>query len=357
MKKHKPATQKHKTKEKHKHTAHKRKSKMSVWQISTIILGILLVISVFTGGFNGTKSADGTGQEVTDSTNPESASLTGQAVADKAIEFINQNLLQGQATATLESVVESRGLYNLKLNINGQELDSYATKDGQMFFPQAIDLSEPPEAPQQAPPQDIQKTDTPNVKLFTMSFCPYGNQAEEAMHPVAELLKDKVDVEPHYVIYNNYRGGGPQYCLDEENKYCSMHGIQELNQDVRELCVYKYQKDKFWDFVMKINEKCSAEDVDSCWEAIAEEQGIDTEQIKSCQQNEAMDILKTEAELNTQYGVKGSPTLVINDATYNGGRTSEAYKQAVCSAFTAEPGECSEALSESASSAPTGGCG
>ena len=78
------------------------------------------------------------------------------------------------------------------------------------------------------------------------------------MMPVVELLKDKADIQLHYVIYENYQGGGSKYCLDKDNKYCSMHGIQELNQDVRELCVQKYQGDKLWNFVKEINAKCTS---------------------------------------------------------------------------------------------------
>lgn len=330
--------------DKHEHAKHKHKPKVNIWQISTAVLGVLLIASIFTGGF-GLKQ--GTAVEV----------LSAQEAGKKAVDYINNNLLQPGTSAILQSAEEKGELYNVKLNIGGRAYDSYVTKDGKLLFTQAINLDETPETPKQPPTQDIPKTATPDVKLFTMTFCPYGNQAEEAMHPVVEALKGKVDVEPHYVIYSNYRGGGPQYCLDKESKYCSMHGIQELNQDVRELCVYKYQKDKYWDFVMKINEKCSAQNVDSCWEAIAKEKGIDTEKIKTCQKDEAIELLKREVGLNEKYGVRGSPTLVINDATYQGGRTPEAFKQAICSAFTTEPSECSETLSGSAASSPAGGCG
>ena len=205
----------------HEHAKQKHKIKINKWQISAVILGILLIISILTAGFSKIGSAD----------------LAEKTVVDKTIKFINQNLLQGQGKAVLKSVEESADLYKLKLDINGQELDSYVTKNGELLFPKAINMDETPETPEQPQAQDIPQTDIPDVKLFTMTFCPYGNQAEDAMHPVVEALKDNIEVEPHYVIYSNYRGGGPQYCLDDENKYCSMHGIQELNQDVRELCV------------------------------------------------------------------------------------------------------------------------
>jgi len=59
--------------------------------------------------------------------------------------------------------------------------------------------------------------------------------------------------------------------------------------------------------------------------------------------------------LAEQYGVTGSPTLIINGVEYSGSRSSEAYKQAICDAFTTAPSECSQTLSETSSTA-TGGC-
>ena len=55
------------------------------------------------------------------------------------------------------------------------------------------------------------KSDKAKIDFYVMSYCPYGNQAEDGMSPVAALLNDKINFEPHYVIYGNYGGGGPKY--------------------------------------------------------------------------------------------------------------------------------------------------
>ena len=47
----------------------------------------------------------------------------------------------------------------------------------------------------------------PQIDFYVMSYCPYGNQAEEAIEPVYNLLKNKADFKPHYVFYSNYQGG------------------------------------------------------------------------------------------------------------------------------------------------------
>ncbi len=282
--------------------------------------------------------------------------LTGQEVGEKVIDFLNQNILKGQATASLVGVAEERGLYKLTFTIEGQEITSYATKDGKFLFPEPVDLDqEPPSSEEENGTQETPKTEAPDVKLFIMSFCPYGNQTEELMVPVVGLLGEKAEIEPHYVIYSNYRGGGPEFCLDEENKYCSMHGVQELNQGVRELCVYKYQKDKFWDFLKEINKNCSSQNADTCWEPVAQDMGLDVQQIKDCQKNEAFSLLTEELSLNKKYGVRGSPQLFINDVEYKGSRSSEAYKGAICAAFEEPPEECKQVLS-GGSDSPSGGC-
>ena len=277
--------------------------------------------------------------------------LSSEEAAQKAIDYINLVALQGQATASLLEVIKESGLYKIRLQIEDQEYESFVTKDGKLLFPPGTDISEETPEPSTLKETGFPKADIPQVQLFVMSFCSWGNQAEELMRPTAELLKDKANIELHYVIYSNYGGGGPDYCLDQESKYCSLHGIQELNQGVRELCVQKYQKDKFWDFVKEINGSCNYRDVDSCWEEIAKKVGVEVAQVKACQKDEALKILAQELELNQKYGITGSPQLIINEAEYQGSRSSEAYKQGICSAFNSLPEECSQVLSSESGSA------
>ena len=130
-----------------------------------------------------------------------------------------------------------------------------------------------------------------------------------------------------------------------------MHGVQELNQGVRELCVNKYQTDKFWDFVMAANEKCDYTNVDTCWEQVAKYVGVKTEQIKTCQNDEAVSLLEEEIKLNAEYEASGSPTIILNGEAYTGSRTPEAFKQAVCSSFNNAPEACSQILDDSGATA------
>jgi hypothetical protein len=288
-------------------------------------------------------------------------SLSADEIGKKVVTYIDTNIVQGGAEVSLKKIEEVNGLYKLVLQIGDQEYTSYATKDGKLLFPQAITLTAQNEKPQ----KEFPKSEIPDVKLFVMSFCPFGNQAEEMLAEVAGLLKDKIKITPHYIFYSNYGSGYPDYCWDKENKYCSMHGIQELNQDIRELCVFKYQKEKFWDFVKEINQKASAQDADKKWETIATNLGIDTQKIKECQKNEGENFLKeevglTQKEYPSQAGGKekiaGSPTLVINGVIYNGKRSAEDFKKAICQSFKSPPDECQKTLGENQSPPKGGSC-
>ena len=113
---------------------------------------------------------------------------------------------------------------------------------------------------------------------------------------------------------------------------------------------------------MKINEKCSAKNVDDCWEPIAKDVGIDVEKIKSCLENEANTLLERELRLNKEYNVRGSPTVFINEELYRGARNADAFKQALCARFTSPPAECGQSIPQDSSAEetnhpPSGSCG
>jgi len=320
------------------------------WFFVSLLLAIVLGLAIFTKGFGVEKLLE-----------PKA-----EILASEAIDYINKNVLTGNTTATLiSSQWLKNGLCQFTLEIAGQQFDSYVSKDGEYLFPETFKMKEkekeaPIEEKVETPvSQEFPKTKKPKVELFVMSFCPYGNQAEEIMKSVAELLDKKAEIGLNYVIYDNYaqamNASFDEYCLDKEEQYCSMHGRGEINQDVREICLSKYQPDKFWQFVEKINSKTNSSNVDGQWKAIAQELKINVATIEKCEKNEAKTLLQKEVELNRKYGVQGSPTLIINEVEYQGGRTSEDYKQAICSAFQEEPEECKITLS-SGSTQAQGSC-
>jgi hypothetical protein len=200
----------------------------------------------------------------------------------------------------------------------------------------------------------------PQIDFFVMSYCPYGNQAEEAIAPVFTKLGEHADFNPRYVIYSNYRGGGPTYCLDEEDLYCSMHGIQELNQNLREACVNEeYGMQEWFDFALAANAECTYQNVDQCWTGVAEDLDLDTEKIQDCFDERAEEIAAEELRLTQAYSVTGSPTVFIDGEKYSGSRTAAGFAAALCAAFDEAPEECedlSDLEGQSAQATPTGQC-
>jgi hypothetical protein len=323
--------------------------KGSFWVMTTAVMTVAFLVAAYMYMTAGTTIV------------PGSVTLTANDAGKKAVDYINNNLVQS-GSATLVSSVEVAGsdMYNVTTSYQGSDINVYISKTGKLLFiygPIDVDVTVP-ETTSTVATAASQKA-VPDLAFYTMAFCPYGNQAEDGLLPVITLFGNKINWEPHYVIYSNYGSGYPSYCLDSDNKYCSMHGIQELNQDVRELCAFKYFKSKFVSFVANVNANCSSSNADTCWEAQATAAGIDTAKIKACESDEAQTLLASEVALNSQYGVTGSPMVFINGAPYSGGRDPTSYQSAVCSGFTTEPSECSTALGSGSASAASaaGGCG
>lgn len=300
-----------------------------IWQVVSAILLLVLVFSlVKANGITGAATAD--------------------SVKAETLSYINENLLQDGSKATVKSVAEGNGLYVITLDIGGNEFESYVSTDGKLLFPSAIDMTQPVPVSQPQPSQPAPKSDKPKVDLYVMSFCPYGNQAEDTMLPVYKLLKGKVDFNIKYIVNAN------------KDQIQSLHGQTEVDQDARELAVAAlYGKDKLWEFMAAINSKCGRDG--SCWETEAKNIGMDAKKIKDYVDKQGTEALKKEAQDSGTNGVSGSPTMMINgvetQSVYEYGN-SEAYKQAICSAFNNPPAECSNALSAgSGASAPSGSCG
>ncbi|MEM4389881.1 MAG: hypothetical protein QXG98_04425 [Candidatus Micrarchaeia archaeon] len=299
---------------------------------------------------------------------PVKESFPIQSASAKALMLLNQNFLAPQGvSATLVNASEEAGLYKITFRIEraGQLLQlaqAYLSPDGSLLFPQAINLSQKPslEPEQPAQPPSIPKSDRPSVMLFVMSFCPYGIMAEKAMAPVVRALGNATEIEPHFVIYENFCAGGrcnpAEYCI-AEGSLCSMHGLDELLEDVRQLCIWKYARAKFWDYLMYVDNNCTLHTIAHCWREAANATGIDQAAIENCQASEAEAILRAEADLNARYGVQGSPTLIINGAEYQGSRTPQAFLQAICQAFNNPPAGCNATLPASVSQPPSSSCG
>ncbi len=75
----------------------------------------------------------------------EKVETAPEDLAQKAIGYINENMLSEGLTASLISVVEESGLYKIHIKIGEEEYDSYVSKDGKLLFPSGfLKLEEAP---------------------------------------------------------------------------------------------------------------------------------------------------------------------------------------------------------------------
>jgi hypothetical protein len=291
------------------------------WIISTIVLGAIVLVMLIAnlGGITGNAISSG-------------------SAGDKLVDYLNT---VADSEVTLVGVDDFQGLYEVTVEYQGSNIPVYMTHDGKYY----TTMLSPLEVEEQTP-VEIPKSEKPEVDLYVMSFCPFGNRAEDTMLPVYELLKDKVNWNVRYIV-----------SVSGETVN-SLHGQPEVDQNIREACVLKnYGMDALWSFMTDVNANCGGDG--SCWESVASASGVDTSVIESCVSEEGLDLMKAEADASSEAGASGSPTLIINGVestiVYQY-ENSEAYKQEICSAFENAPEECSTQLSASTSASAGGSC-
>lgn len=275
----------------------------------------------------------------------------------KVENFVNTYLMSAGSKATVSDVTESYGLYKMKINIgSNQSVDSYVSKDGKLFFPQALDIAKTiadatgtganADGQAAAAQADLPKTDKPKVELFVMSYCPYGTQIEKGILPAVEALGNKIDFELKFVDY-------------------AMHGDKELKENLTQYCIQKEQTNKLDAYLtcfLKSSDSASClastgidtKKNDSCVAATDKEFSVTANSKSNTGYKGTYPGFDVNKDDNTKYNVGGSPTLVINGTEASSNRDSASLLKTICSAFNNQPDECQASLS---SAAPAAGFG
>jgi glutaredoxin len=283
--------------------------------------------------------------------------ITPQVCGQKAIAYVNNNLVPQGSSAEMGSVQETNGVYEITTRYRGSVISLYATKDCQVLFTNAIrigSLSDCNTATGNCIPSSAESTATqvapvksarPSVELYVMSFCPYGVQAENAFKPVADLLGTTADIRVRYIA--TVQG-------DSISSVQSLHGNAEATEDIRQLCLAKYAPEKYWDYLAAFNARCypvwnDPARLSQCTENVTATLGIPMKAVDQCLSgNEGLGLLRTDEARTISTGSTSSPTLIINGQRYSGPRTPEAFKQAVCSHFDTQPKACDTVLTSQA---------
>jgi protein-disulfide isomerase/plastocyanin len=271
---------------------------------------ILLVASVFTNGF-GISNEDNTAQ------------LSLSEAEAKALAYVNENLLQAPFVAEVESSEDAGTLYKVSLSVAGQTVDSYLTKDGNLFFPQGFETSESlvveGETVEVSLDDDAVKGD-PNAAVTIVEFsdfeCPFCGKYVREAYP--QIVSEYIDTGKVKYVFRDFpldfhqsaqKAGEAAECAGEQGKYWEMHDYLFVNQD----------------YLAVENLKGYAKDL-----------GLDTADFNECLDSGAMaDEVKADMADGQKYGVSGTPAFFINGKMISGAQPFAAFKAEIDAALAA----------------------
>ena len=300
--------------------------KENPWILGTLVFGILTILLLL-GNF-GTAGA-----------------ISKDVAGQNFVDYINAR--GGSQIEYLDAVAFGSSLYEVSVSANGKTVPAHITADGKYFVQIISTLEDNEEVEEKENPSegalDLPKSDKPVVELFIMSHCPYGTQAEKGMLPVVELLGDKIDFELRFVYYAMHPTSG------------------EVEEQLNQYCIQGEQEELFNDYLTCFLGKTGTPDDGA---ACVSEVGVNKAKMTACtaKADSEFNVLANledksswlsgrypmfdiHKDLNTQYDIGGSPTLVVNGKQASSGRAPANYLDAICQAFNVAPEECDESLS------------
>lgn len=118
--------------------------------------------------------------------------LSLEEAGERVISFINDNILQEQATASLIEAIEENGLYKIKFEVEGEEVEWRITKDGEIILPQAIDLTEIEAEIEQEQPSSLEEFAKclfeKGMKFYGAEWCGWCKKQKELFGEDVEYL-------------------------------------------------------------------------------------------------------------------------------------------------------------------------
>ncbi len=102
--------------------------KTPFWIFTSLVLLVALLLVSF----------QGTDKVKENDLNEEEKEKIGQITVD----YINNVFLEGENSVELLKVSEGRDIYKVSVMFEGNEIDSYVSRDGKLFFPDAYDMEE-----------------------------------------------------------------------------------------------------------------------------------------------------------------------------------------------------------------------
>ena len=289
----------------------------NAWAILSGVLVVLLLISVFTQGFSFGDSASNTaGEDI------------GLDAAEELVQnYVNDNLLPDPFTAGLVDGEELHDLYKITLSVNGEKINSYVTKNGNLFFPQGLEIVTP-EGTEGAEEEVVTAVDRlevsadddavkgdPNAPVTIVEFsdyeCPFCARFFSETYP--QLVENYIDTGIAKLVFRDFplsfhpnaeKAAVAAECAGDQGKYYEMHDL--------------------------LFERQAAGFSDELYPELASELKLDLEEFNSCLEDPAV-AAEVEADMaeGGEYGVSGTPAFFVNGEMLSGAQPYSAFVDAI----------------------------
>ncbi len=155
------------------------------------------------------------------------------------------------------------------------------------------------------------------VDLFVMSHCPFGMKAQNAFPEVVTTFGTNIKLNMHYITsvlddaaYESFPRKNWCEKYDDGMWYCSMHGKDETDENLRQICVQKLSPKKALDYAVCRNKDPKNPD----WQSCATGAGVDAVKVEACATGkQGKDLLKADSDLTEALNFHASPTYLINN--------------------------------------------
>lgn len=183
----------------------------------------------------------------------------------------------------------------------------------------------------------------------------------------ARKLQEITVMTPHYVLWycSECRKAGysienadclssGRYCAPDPDGAGPLTGKHVVLEDLRQICVYQQDKEKWWDYIQEMNRTCPTSKFGSdCYKTALSESEIDLEKTAKCMDNSFSTpgnystdnkLLKKERNELIKAGIFFFPVVIINSQTMRGDIEAEEVLQAICAGFKDTPDTCKALL-------------
>lgn len=141
------------------------------------------------------------------------------------------------------------------------------------------------------------------LDMFVMSLCPFGNIAVGSIMQakMQKKMPEKLDMHVHYIL--------SPLPADVAMPLKSMHGLAEVEEDIRQLVVEKYFPDKWPDYMLLRSKNFES----TYWDDAARGAGLDPEIVRSKAREEGEALLRENAALARELRITASPLFLYEN--------------------------------------------